>query len=119
VLSTAHVELKITTNLNPNDTLIARYIFDHTLGSFAATHGPGVTIYPNPFSDSLQISGLQAKSEVVVYNSGGSLVKGAFVSSDHGRIDLSDLPSGLYYLRIKDVGKTHGENRTFRVVKIE
>ena len=60
------------------------------------------TIYPNPAMDAIHIEGLEANSEVHIYDMRGSLVKVVNASSDEA-IGISDLSSGLYLVRCGNV----------------
>jgi hypothetical protein len=66
------------------------------------------TIYPNPTVDRIRIDGVEAV-EVQVYNALGQLVK---TVHDTNEIPVSDLPQGVYLLRIADA---EGRNHTARV----
>ena len=64
-----------------------------------------VTIYPNPASDQVKIQFSTATDkEILLYiiDSQGKLVKTARIEGQTSEkdLDLSDLPSGLYYLRM-------------------
>ena len=66
------------------------------------------TVYPNPAVDRIRIDGVEAV-EVQVYNALGQLVK---TVHDTNEIPVSDLPQGVYLLRIADA---EGRNHTARV----
>ena len=55
-----------------------------------------VIIYPNPASDFIHIEGVEVK-EVLIYNALGQLVKAV---NGVDEVNVSDLPSGTYLLRI-------------------
>ena len=67
-----------------------------------------VSLYPNPVSDLLTISGA-AGSEASLYDMTGRLMGSWQVSSDSWQLGTADLKSGVYMLRV-------GEN-TYRIVK--
>lgn len=72
------------------------------------SEGRVIALYPNPASESIHITGLEANSEVQIYNNLGMLVKVVKVGADE-EISISDLSNGLYMVRC---GKT-----TMRFVK--
>ena len=57
-----------------------------------------LVLYPNPAKESIRIVGLEANTQVEIYNSIGELVKVMSVSSDQ-EIGIRDLTPGLYMLR--------------------
>lgn len=67
-----------------------------------------LTVYPNPAKESIRILGLEANSQIEIYNSLGELVKVMSVSADQ-EIGVRDLASGLYLVRCG--------NATMRFVK--
>ena len=80
---------------------------DLTLAAFFAT-GVGeneqanLQIYPNPAKESIRILGIEANSQVEIYNSLGELVKAISVNPDQ-EIGIRDLASGLYLVRCGNV----------------
>ena len=73
------------------------------------TEAGKVKVYPNPASETLRIDGLEA-AEIQVYNALGQRVKEVH---DLNEVNVSDLPEGLYLLRITD---TYGEEHSVRIV---
>ena len=59
-------------------------------------------IYPNPAKESIRILGIEANSQVEIYNSLGELVKAISVNPDQ-EIGIRDLASGLYLVRCGNV----------------
>lgn len=57
---------------------------------------PVISVYPNPVSDQITISGMHTGSTVLIYSSTGRLVKREQVAGIVARIQLGDLPSGTY-----------------------
>ena len=70
--------------------------------------GTVLVLYPNPASDYIRIEGIEADSEVRIYNATGALVKVVNVSANE-EIGISELSDGLYMLRCG--------NATLRFVK--
>lgn len=56
-------------------------------------------VFPNPFDDRLSIQGLKGTEDFILVNSRGSQIHSGKNLSE---IDLSLLPSGLYFLEIKE-----------------
>lgn len=68
----------------------------------------GLTVLPNPARDQVRIHGVEANTEVQIYNSLGMLVKRVIVS-ENAMINISDLSAGLYMIQCGD--------QTLRLVK--
>ena len=61
-----------------------------------------ITIYPNPTTGKITISGLDGVAvDVSVYSANGQLVMKRKITSDE-EIDLSDMKRGLYMMKIND-----------------
>ena len=60
--------------------------------------GNGLAVYPNPASDRIRIEGLEANSEVQIYNALGELVK-TVKAEANGEINIVELAKGLYLVR--------------------
>ena len=60
-----------------------------------------IEIYPNPTSGILNI-GIPGNrsSELMLYNSNGQEIMKMHLNQSHNNIDVSDLKSGLYFVRI-------------------
>ncbi len=59
-----------------------------------------VTLYPNPNSGEFQINGLEEGSTVEIYNTLGMLIRTVSVKDVHMQFNTSDLPNGMYLIRI-------------------
>lgn len=71
-----------------------------TTGIGGSGKQPEFSVYPNPAGRELRIGGLRTKVIYTLYNSRGEeAAKGSLTPSD-ARIDLSDLPIGIYWLRL-------------------
>ena len=92
-----------TVTVNGDMTLVA--FFAMGVGENAQ---PNLMLYPNPAKSSIRIAGLEADSEVRIYNSTGELVKVTTVGADE-EISVRDLATGLYLVRCG--------NATLRFVK--
>ena len=80
---------------------------DLTLVAFFAT-GVGeneqanLLVFPNPAKESIRILGIEANTQVEIYNSLGELVKVVSANPDQ-EIGIRDLASGLYLVRCGNV----------------
>jgi hypothetical protein len=61
------------------------------------------SIYPNPASTQIKIvlKNFNENIDLQIYNSGGVLIKVISVKSSDS-VDISDLPGGIYFVRLKD-----------------
>ncbi|MDW9381293.1 T9SS type A sorting domain-containing protein [Chryseobacterium sp. JV558] len=60
------------------------------------------SIYPNPVKDILYIKNKTKISEINIYDFNGKLVKKEMMSSENGTVNVSELSTGNYILKIKD-----------------
>jgi hypothetical protein len=67
--------------------------------------------YPNPFSDIINIVGVNTSSEYVIYSINGKLLKKGIIQN--AQINLEDLSKGMYLLQISSDGK----RETHRIIK--
>lgn len=65
----------------------------------------GVSIYPNPVKDFIQIKTLQG-GDIELYNVLGEYVNGQKGISDNYRLNVVNLKSGLYLLKVSSAGKS-------------
>jgi gingipain R len=56
----------------------------------------GITLWPNPVQDVLQISGLKVPAVLMLYNAAGALVLQTSLAAGTATIDLSRFPAGMY-----------------------
>lgn len=59
-----------------------------------------VSVYPNPSNGQLIIEAVTAQSELNLYNNAGELVQSYPLKSGQTKLDLQDLPEGLYFYSI-------------------
>lgn len=78
------------------------------------TENLNILLYPNPVSDILYIKGLENQVEIQVYDIAGRTLKTVETSAYNTEINLSDLNSGMYFIRL---ASAHGEVVTRRVIK--
>jgi len=67
-----------------------------------------LNIFPNPTTGTINISGLSHRAEVVVKNAMGALVIATQVETD-GKLNLSSLPKGVYFIQISTPQVQHTE----------
>jgi aminopeptidase N len=58
-----------------------------------------IQILPNPAKDKIEILGLDSETEVILHNSNGGRVQKYSLLDSKRFIDLSEFPSGLFYLK--------------------
>ncbi len=73
-----------------------------------------INFYPNPVNDILRISGIENQIEIQVYDIAGRILKTVETSAYNTEINLSDLISGMYFLRL---ASANGEVVTRKIVK--
>lgn len=83
----------------------------NTLGVSVGTHKNNVKIYPNPANDVVNIAADIAVHSIEIYSMTGKLIK--TFSKDTKQINVSDLSSGIYLLRIK----SEGADQSFKLIK--
>lgn len=59
-----------------------------------------IRIYPNPFTDKINIESKNEYSEIRIYNSNGKIIRSFSKISYPIRIDLGDIPIGLYFVQM-------------------
>lgn len=61
-------------------------------------------IYPNPAKDELMVvlNGFEDNTTIHVYNSNGRILLTKQFNSASGKIDISNLPKGIYFIKIQD-----------------
>lgn len=70
------------------------------------TSKPKTTISPNPAKDILNINSSNAILEITILTSDARLIKTYKVNSKNTQINVSDLPSGTYFLNLKGTKNT-------------
>ena len=68
-------------------------------------------ISPNPCQDFITINGMTSSSNLSLFDLQSNQIQ---VKKDNDRIDLSNLNSGIYFLRIRK----ENENKTFKIIKL-
>ncbi len=63
--------------------------------------GTTFSIYPNPASDFLMIKSDKVE-KITIFNVAGQFIKSVVIEDSHAKIDVSDLSTGTYLLKVKD-----------------
>lgn len=75
-------------------------------------HQSSITLYPNPSSDRLYISGLtQQPQQAIIFTITGQLTREVNLSSINESISTSSLPNGIYLLKILDENRIASYHR--------
>lgn len=83
----------------------------NTLGVSAETHENNVKIYPNPAKDLVNIAADISVTSIEIYSMTGKLIK--TFSKETKQINVSELNSGIYLLRVK----SEGADQSFKLIK--
>ena len=73
-----------------------------------------IQLYPNPTNGDINISGLKNGYRVQVYNSVGAIVRDIDVQNNVERISLTNHPSGMYMVVIRNESKIVGRFKALR-----
>lgn len=65
------------------------------------TEVSGLTVYPNPSRGEVTLEGISVGSKVAVYAMQGTLIKEFTVLNQQVRLNVQDLPKGMYVLRVE------------------
>jgi PKD repeat protein len=73
------------------------------------------SLFPNPASETIiiQFPKYITREQVQIYNSTGHLVKSAGISAATAKINITDLPGGFYYVRLKN-----NKHQTLKFIKL-
>ena len=74
-----------------------------------------VSVAPNPANNAFNITGMQTKGELLIYNMIGQQVLQQQIDAGASKIDITKLPAVNYNLIIKDA---NGSKTTFKLVKL-
>jgi len=89
------------TNVTAKHTIAATFALLNTIQAEGDALGE-IVIYPNPTSGELKIENGELKIEnIEIYNITGQKITFNFQLSTFNSIDISDLPTGIYFLRIQ------------------
>ena len=85
---------------------IGAHEFSMTTATDVQLDNASITIYPNPVINQFTISGLLSSYQLEILNAQGQLHQTLSSSGTSVTIDLTDLPSGLYFVRISHQGNS-------------
>lgn len=74
---------------------------------------PKFSVYPNPVKDFLNISSNAKIKEISIYDLSGKLHKNEILNTENAKINVKDLPSGHYILKVKE----DFMEKSYRIVK--
>lgn len=78
--------------------------------------GDAITIYPNPFTSFIKIKGLSGNSTISVFNGSGQELKCLRTDgTSELKMDLSDLPAGVYDIIISEKDGHRTSKRSFKL----
>ncbi len=93
-------------NLVIEDQMVRSYSFllepvgSEIYTGIAKSEVSAVKIFPNPASDYVMVQGRDIK-KVLISNHNGRVIFESRPSADHPKIDLSEIPAGLYFIKIQ------------------
>jgi len=77
---------------------------DSTFKTVINTIAKGITIYPNPAGDYIHITNLSENASTIsIYRMDGVMVLQTEASSIEASIDISNLPKGLYLVKVNNL----------------
>ena len=110
------IELDLQAGIAIKDDIL--YISEYTLRKIVSTQltlsanenpfAENISLFPNPSSAFVEVSGLPQSDEYFIYNTLGEEISTGFISTNE-KIDVGDLTPGLYILKL-------GSERTFKLV---
>ena len=111
--TSASTDIDISTPKGGNDVWLADLVLGSNEVLHTAYEDSGISIYPNPFVQHLNIS-LSQKGRYAIFDAMGLQVKSGFLHNTENVLSLESLSSGTYYIRL------YAESRVVvrRVVKL-
>jgi hypothetical protein len=61
-----------------------------------------ITLFPNPAGEYIYLAGMIDDMNAEIYSSEGRMIKHEFISKNEARLNIRDLPSGIYFLIVKN-----------------
>lgn len=86
----------------PNRIAFFRTIYPSITGVNSENNELNISLYPNPTSDIVTISIFEEAidMQIDIFNASGQLVKSSMALTGENEIDLSDLPKGVYLIKV-------------------
>lgn len=106
----------VTYNLVYDGEILDTCSFDVTVEEYMSVNdlnNYSLSVYPNPVKDILNISYNKEISKVSVYDLSGEQVYTINLNSKNAKINLRQLPSGVYVIK----AEISGETKTFKIMK--
>lgn len=97
--------LAIRSICSPSDSSIIIYINGRTSGATSAiddVNGTAVTLYPNPSSGKVVLSGLMPGTQMSLLDISGRMVGSFVINNSKFEFDVSNLSKGTYFVRVAD-----------------
>ncbi len=107
----ASIDLKVTEVGNETNSAVAHYMFNFTPPT-PKTDKNALSVYPNPAKDFFYISENDLVHTVTIYNVLGKPIR-AMRTANGLKYDISDLPEGLYLIRM-----TAANGTTLKTVRL-
>ena len=83
--------------------------------SLESVEKQSVQVFPNPANSILHIQGIQPNSSIQLISSMGKVVYEQKDNSSHATIDISEIPTGIYWLNVSD----HNNTMSTRMIIVE
>lgn len=112
VVADAIIHLKVNNETAPADSLTIVYTFSITSGIGSPLGDAGVTFFPNPASDFVQLTNADQVAALRLYTMEGRLAAYRVATPDH-RYDISALQPGTYVL-----GLENAEGRLIQAMEV-
>ncbi|WP_282079954.1 DUF7594 domain-containing protein [Aquimarina algiphila] len=84
------------------------------LQSLASKKKNGISVFPNPVIDIVNISGVSNGSKITIFNSIGLLQKEIQLKEGQNSININDLPSGYYILNVMNANKVISRTKVLK-----
>ena len=84
-----------------------------SIDDLANSHEPIYKIYPNPTSNYIHIDNIEFNDSILIYNIVGQLVYSDNSNGNQKTIDLTELDSGIYLLKISNNNSSY----SYRIIK--
>jgi photosystem II stability/assembly factor-like uncharacterized protein len=98
--SNYYSNLLITNNSTNSPLLQVPVTLTFTIGNKYLETANGISIFPNPAGEELRISSASVILNLSIFNLSGSLVKESKVNAKDYSVNVAEIPSGLYILRL-------------------
>lgn len=98
------VTLTVSDGVNTYTTVKSGYIVAEICSATNDIDAGKFMVYPNPSHDQFNITltGNEVTTDIMLYTASGMCVKAAKMSGNHYKLDVSDLPAGIYILKMQN-----------------